>query len=429
MLNELYSHTCARCGGKMPTAEGEEYKIDLNKILERAVKKVYKGDADKVQKHLTEGFATILGDAVKENYAGDIHQVNWDSPDAQMIRHLQANVYEFSGAKSWHQLRALTDAMYHDGRLVPWKEFKEIAGRINGEFVTRHLKTEYSTAEGSARMASKWMTFQNEKKALPNLIYETAGDSRVRKTHAKLDGICRPVDDDFWKTYYPPNGWNCRCDVIQATGGRRITPAESIEHPDDVPPMFKINTADSGLIFPEDHPYYTELPPQILNITRQQNPYRYIKEHTGKEGKGWVYNSVVSKAERHEVAMARTLADNGEEVVLLPELHAQTEMQKALRELVLPESVAGESYNVDALVKGKLLELKRITTSNINTLTARMEEGFKKSKIVCLKTSHDFSKTAIMEQLNGLSNKGQAWEELWWIDANDNLTKIKATKQ
>ena len=34
-----------------------------------------------------------------------------------------------------------------------------------------------------------------------------------------LEAIVRPVDDQFWNTYYPPNGWNCRCSVEQLSDG------------------------------------------------------------------------------------------------------------------------------------------------------------------------------------------------------------------
>lgn len=44
--------------------------------------------------------------------------------------------------------------------------------------------------------------------------YLTVGDDRVRPEHEALDGIKRKKDDEFWDTYWPPNGWNCRCQAV-----------------------------------------------------------------------------------------------------------------------------------------------------------------------------------------------------------------------
>lgn len=44
--------------------------------------------------------------------------------------------------------------------------------------------------------------------------YVTVGDDRVRPEHAALDGTTLPKDDPFWQLYWPPNGWQCRCQVI-----------------------------------------------------------------------------------------------------------------------------------------------------------------------------------------------------------------------
>lgn len=45
--------------------------------------------------------------------------------------------------------------------------------------------------------------------------YFTAGDGDVRPNHAALDGTILPKDDPRWKQIWPPNGFNCRCQVIE----------------------------------------------------------------------------------------------------------------------------------------------------------------------------------------------------------------------
>lgn len=65
----------------------------------------------------------------------------------------------------------------------------------------------------SAHMAGRWQQLQANKKRRPFLQYRTAGDSRVRPQHRMWNGLIFPIDDAFWQTHYPPNGWGCRCTV------------------------------------------------------------------------------------------------------------------------------------------------------------------------------------------------------------------------
>lgn len=71
----------------------------------------------------------------------------------------------------------------------------------------------FDTNMRSAHMAGRWAQLQANKEARPFLQYRTAGDARVRKQHRQWDGKFYPVDDPFWSTHYPPNGWGCRCTV------------------------------------------------------------------------------------------------------------------------------------------------------------------------------------------------------------------------
>lgn len=48
--------------------------------------------------------------------------------------------------------------------------------------------------------------------------YNTQRDERVRQTHRELEGATLPPSDPFWRTYWPPNDWNCRCFVRSIYG-------------------------------------------------------------------------------------------------------------------------------------------------------------------------------------------------------------------
>lgn len=71
----------------------------------------------------------------------------------------------------------------------------------------------FNTNMRSAHMAGRWAQIQAAKADRPYLQYRTAGDARVRPQHRQWNGLIYPVDDVFWQTHYPPNGWGCRCTV------------------------------------------------------------------------------------------------------------------------------------------------------------------------------------------------------------------------
>ena len=91
---------------------------------------------------------------------------------------------------------------------------KDYGWSYNGKRGWR-TKVIYQTNMRSARMAALWQQIQANKDVAPYLEYVAVMDSRTRPQHKAWDGTVLPVDDDFWSTHYPPNGWNCRCTVTQ----------------------------------------------------------------------------------------------------------------------------------------------------------------------------------------------------------------------
>lgn len=93
----------------------------------------------------------------------------------------------------------------------------------------RRLKTIYNANLRSARAAGQWDRIQRTKEALPYLTYRLGPSERHRPAHVAREGITLPVDHPFWETWYPPNGWGCKCWVRQVSR----TEAEELGISDD----------------------------------------------------------------------------------------------------------------------------------------------------------------------------------------------------
>ena len=101
-----------------------------------------------------------------------------------------------------------------------------------------YLETVYRTNIQASYGAGRYrqITSAAVAAARPYVEYRTAGDSRVRPSHALLDGKVFAQDDPGWSRFAPPNGFNCRCSIVtrRELGDRRVTLASSLS-PDAQP--------------------------------------------------------------------------------------------------------------------------------------------------------------------------------------------------
>lgn len=56
-----------------------------------------------------------------------------------------------------------------------------------------------------------------DRDTFPYWQYSAINDSRTRPTHLAMDGRVWPADHPVWNTWFPPNGFRCRCSVIGLT--------------------------------------------------------------------------------------------------------------------------------------------------------------------------------------------------------------------
>lgn len=268
-LTGLYTPSCTH--NHLPDLAAGK---DIEDLLTTLINRIYreKKMPPGIDKKVTRYYAGQLWTAVTEGYGDDLITVDYDTPDAAMLQNLQTNVYQFSAAKNYTQLKSLTRALLNDeGKLRTFSEFKRAAYEINDQHVKQWLQAEYNLAVAGGQMAATWARIEEHKETLPLLKYVTAHDDRVRQSHRELDGVIRTVGDAFWDLYYPPNGWNCRCDVQQLAGGT-VTPIDNVSTPENVPEMFKVNLGKQGLAFPPDHPYYDGLPDDVSKQAEKMIP-------------------------------------------------------------------------------------------------------------------------------------------------------------
>lgn len=100
----------------------------------------------------------------------------------------------------------------------------------------RRLQIIYWANVHSAHAAGEWVRIERNKEFLPFLTYMPSVSERKRPLHMSWYGTTLPVDDPWWRSHYPPNGWNCKCSVRQI-GDREAGRLHKEHGKDKAPPL------------------------------------------------------------------------------------------------------------------------------------------------------------------------------------------------
>lgn len=180
----------------------------------------------------------------------------------KMRERLTRSDYIFSGIKTFHELNeAFPSLLDENGDRKTFEHFLNDVQKVNDTYNRNYLRAEYNFVHQSAQMAAKWEQYSEDGDRY-YLQYRTAHDDKVRPEHAALEGVTLPMSDPFWETYYPPNGWNCRCTVAQVrkqkypatdhneamSRGQEALDGERFN-------IFRFNSGKQGKAMPDYNPY------------------------------------------------------------------------------------------------------------------------------------------------------------------------------
>jgi SPP1 gp7 family putative phage head morphogenesis protein len=273
-LDEYYSCKCSACAEnsiKLTVAEIEENSLlkAFNKLArwifaEKITKPTAANFADSHVQPLCNEIKTVLQQGFNKGITAEMPQ--------GMKDYLSRNISVFSGAKTFAELQQMSSLLVGENGLIkPFNTYFKDVRQIHDTYNKNYLKAEYRFAQQAAQMADKWADFEQYGDRYL-LQYRTAADDRVRAEHSKLHETTLPVSDSFWDKYFPPNGWRCRCTVIQVRRGKhpesdshqaRAYGAEATEGKQDI---FRFNPGKQGAVFPENHPYYPNQCPRGYSI-------------------------------------------------------------------------------------------------------------------------------------------------------------------
>ena len=179
-----------------------------------------------------------------------------------MRQRLTRSNYIFSGLKTFHELNETFPSLLDEnGNKKTFERFLNDVRKIDETYNSNYLRAEYNFVQASAEMAAKWEKFMEDGDHY-YLQYRTQHDDKVRPEHASLDRVTLPPTDSFWESYYPPNGWNCRCTVVQVLK-RKYEPTPHDEAMSlgedalqtDKKGIFRFNSGKEQKTVPDYNPY------------------------------------------------------------------------------------------------------------------------------------------------------------------------------
>ncbi|HUM50473.1 MAG TPA: phage minor head protein [Chitinophagales bacterium] len=346
-------------------------KFDTGKIFDKYIKQLHNDRSlDKeTKKQLFASVYQPLKEAVKEGFGQVTAKVEYGTPNFEMLKNLQFNVGVFSVFKNHSMVKEIVGLLKDsDGNLKPFNQFKNDALLIDAKYRQRWLKVEYDTAVRMSRMAAQWERFQRTKHLYPNLEYIRTRSAHPREDHLAFVGIIRPVDDPFWNTHMPTNGFGCECSARQ-------TDKDATDIPDglpEVPKAFAFNPGKTGQAFSIKNSEYikaaspTEMPKLIKEANAQVNKdmiseMEYLNYYKSKNGGAVdVHPLTIKNSDFNEVLKAaRSLANNGSKIKMLPDLN-----DSPLRSELLPVDKIKAGKNPDYLINDDFVADLKIINGN-----------------------------------------------------------------
>ncbi len=429
---------------------GYDMRRRLSSLFEGMMRSLFKEDG-------AEFRVELVADPAVQEFVGT-HASALDSAfekvemSEAMRRRLTRSNYIFSGMKAFHELNeAFPSLLDENGNRKPFERFLNDVQTIDKTYNSNYLRAEYNFVAGSAEMAARWESFMQDGDRY-YLQYRTQRDDKVRPEHAALDRVTLPIDDSFWEEFYPPNGWNCRCTVVQVrkSKGPATNHDEAMRLGDeamqrDSKGIFRFNAGKEGKSVPDYNPYTISkcrncdiakgkaklarfIPDnEVCQACQLLHQCEQLRGEVIKHGKGTI--EISHLVDRNDsdfsklMQAAEHFAKDGAEVVMTPKM---TRPSKFNYDCVYGE-LRGTKF------EGKCPDLKInenwyehegfVTTNPKRAFGNMMNDGLKQANRLIIDRP-DLTERWMRRSIIGRIEKGQDILEVWLRETDGSLTLL-----
>ncbi|WP_312083610.1 phage portal protein family protein [Epilithonimonas hominis] len=207
----------------------------------------------------------------------------YTGPDLLALQMMEYNVFEFSASKTEARLVAMKDLLidYETKQIRDFASFRVECDKVMKDYNSNWLEAEYNLSIAVGQTSAQYVRFMAEKDTVTSFVqYQTVGDDKVRGSHEILDGKIFSLDDKEAMKLWPPNGYGCRCEMLQYVGGSKdnlITGIRGQELIQSRDPKYKdsqfhINRGDLKQVF-TDKQFYSD----NKGLTKKINEMTYDK--------------------------------------------------------------------------------------------------------------------------------------------------------
>lgn len=209
-----YEGLSCSCGNHVQAVSGPSQK-EIEDFTKKLIEYIFEGkDTLGIEAGLIATEANVLLQALRTNFKT---YNQFAGPDHLMLQMMEYNLFEFATGKTEARMAAMTELLFDEKKeLRDFTDFRLECDKLMKPYNKNWLETEYNLSIAVGQNSAQYVRFMAEKDSItPYVKYQTAGDDRVRASHAALDGKIFNLNDKEAMDLWPPNGYGCRCEMIQ----------------------------------------------------------------------------------------------------------------------------------------------------------------------------------------------------------------------